>query len=214
MSFKIHKILVVVFAALVLTACSPRMVGTWTAQRFETTKPGQQGVTLNNIGTIQFNKDGTGKKNISYSALGITNNDQQTFKWKWVDDKYVTIEGDTSAFSKVWIIITNNRSFQKWKSTDGANNIQIIELKKLHPKKLPLTKYLQKQGLTEETGTEENNSTKVPNLTELNPTEKCNFNKGSIVQHLYEQTEYKIPCLRKYSSVTGNAKEHIHKSTS
>lgn len=128
MTTKTFKISVAVFAIALLASCSPRMAGTWTVQRFETTKPGQQGVTLNNIGTINFNKNGTGEKNISYSALGVNFNDQQPFKWTWSDDKYVTIEGDTSAFAKTWIIITNKKKFQKWKSTDGTNNIQIIEL--------------------------------------------------------------------------------------
>lgn len=87
-------------------------------------------MALSNIGTIQFIKNGTGNKNINYTALGVTHNDQQPFKWTWSDDKYVTIEGDTSAFAKTWIIMSNKRKFQKWKSTDGTNNIQIIELKK------------------------------------------------------------------------------------
>ena len=32
-------------------------------------------------------------------------------------------------FSKTWIIMTNKRNIKKWKSTDGTNNVQIIELK-------------------------------------------------------------------------------------
>lgn len=110
------------------------MVGTWTVQRFETTKPGQQGVLLSNIGTVIFNKNGSGEKKINFSALGVTTNDEQPFKWKWVDDKYVSIEGEGSEFSKTWIIITNKKKHQKWKLTDGTNTIQIIGLKKIKKK--------------------------------------------------------------------------------
>ncbi|MBS1783241.1 MAG: hypothetical protein JSS78_09255 [Bacteroidetes bacterium] len=116
--------------AFTLVSCSPRMVGNWSVQRFSTAQPGQQGVTLTNIGTVHFNKNGTGEKNLQYSALGVTNTDQNPFKWTWTEGKYVTIEGENSAFAKTWIIMTNKKKYQKWKTTDGANNVQTIELKK------------------------------------------------------------------------------------
>ena len=98
--------------------------------RLETVTTGQQGVTLNNIGTVQFKKNGTGEKNINFSALGATHSDQTPFKWTWHDDKYVAIESENSEFAKTWIIVTNKKKFQKWNTTDGANKIQVIELKK------------------------------------------------------------------------------------
>lgn len=113
-----------------MASCSPKMVGTWTVQRFETTQPGKPGVALSNIGTIQFNKNGTGEKNIHYTALGTTFEDQKPFKWSSNDGKYMTIDGEGSEFSKTWIIMTDKKKFQKWKTTDGTNNIQIIELVK------------------------------------------------------------------------------------
>ncbi|HRO43862.1 MAG TPA: hypothetical protein PL009_13580 [Flavipsychrobacter sp.] len=130
MALKTFKLSIVVMASAFLFSCSPRLVGTWTVQRFETTTPGEQGVSLQNIGTIKFKKGGSGEKNINYNALGVSYNDQNPFKWTWDDDKYVTIEGKDTQLSKTWIIMTNKRTFQKWKSTDGTNNIQVIELKK------------------------------------------------------------------------------------
>lgn len=130
MTSKKNLIPVLVLAVLFLTSCSHRMVGTWAVQRYENTTVGQEGVSLYNIGTIQFNKNGTGEKDIHYTVLGVTNEDKHPFKWIWNDDKYVTIDGENSNFSKTWIIITNKGKFQKWKSTDGSNNIQILELKK------------------------------------------------------------------------------------
>ncbi|NBL64086.1 hypothetical protein GV828_02595 [Flavobacterium sp. NST-5] len=129
---KLKKLPVVLsfFTALILTSCSHRMVGTWTVQRFETITPGQPGVTLSNIGTMEFKKNGSGEKNLDYSVLGIQRDDKLPFDWTWNDGKYITIQGEGSDLSKTWIIITNERKYQKWKATNGANNVQTIELKK------------------------------------------------------------------------------------
>lgn len=130
MTTKTCKLLGIVFISILFASCAPRMAGTWNVERFETTKPGQTGVALKNIGTIHFNKNGTGKKNINYAALGVTYNDPHPFKWTWANGKYITIEGKGADFSKTWIIMTNKRKYQKWKTTNGSNTIQIIELKK------------------------------------------------------------------------------------
>lgn len=130
MKVKTIKISLIALAVTLLTSCSHRMVGTWTVQRYETTSPGQEGVTLNNIGTMKYNKNGSGEKNINYSVLGTTHEDLSPFKWTWEDDRFISIESEGSDFSKTWIIIENKRKFQKWKSTDGTNNIQILELAK------------------------------------------------------------------------------------
>lgn len=126
----LFTIATLVITAVFLTACSSRIVGTWTVQRYETTTPGQQGVALSNIGTMQFKNNGSGEKNLNYSVLGITRNDQIPFNWTWNDGKYISIESSGSEFSKTWIIMENKKKFQKWKSTDGTNNIQILELRK------------------------------------------------------------------------------------
>lgn len=119
-----------VLGMTIFTSCAPRLAGTWTVQRYETVTPGQQGVTLSNIGTMTFNRDGSGEKSLNYAVLGTTVNDQTPFKWTWSNDSYVTIESAGSDFAKTWIIITNKKKFQKWKSTDGANNIQTLEISK------------------------------------------------------------------------------------
>ena len=130
MTVKTLKLSAFVIATTLLTSCSQRMVGTWTVQRYETTTPGQQGVALSNIGTMQFKGNGSGEKNLNYSVLGIQRDDKLPFNWTWNDGKYISIESNGSDFSKTWIIMTNKKKFQKWKSTDGTNNVQIIELKK------------------------------------------------------------------------------------
>lgn len=130
MSKKTSKIPGLIFATVLFASCSPRISGTWNVDRFETTKPGENGVALKNVGTIHFSNNGKGEKNIAYTALGVTHEDKNPFKWVWTEGKYITIDGKGSDFSKTWIIITNKKKYQKWKSTDGTNNIQVIELSK------------------------------------------------------------------------------------
>lgn len=130
MTKNIIAIFTVLCAALLFTACSHRIVGTWTVQRYETTTPGEQSVALTNVGTMQFRKNGTGTKNLHYAILGLQRSDLLPFRWSWDNGKYISIESAGSDFAKTWIITSNKRKFQQWKSTDGSNNIQILELKK------------------------------------------------------------------------------------
>ena len=109
------------------TACSPRPVGNWNVQRFEVIKQGESGLTINNVGSMEFKRNGTGEKNIQYSILGITKFDNLPFEWTRHGNS-VTISGNNTDFAKSWIIVRDKRRFQQWKSTDGANTIQIIEL--------------------------------------------------------------------------------------
>jgi len=130
MALKTIKFSALLIAFTLLTSCAPRIVGTWTVQRYETTTPGQTGVTLNNIGTMKFKRNGSGEKSLNYSILGTNRNDNLRFNWNWDEGKYISIESRGSEFSKTWIIVTDKRKFQQWKSTDGANGIQILELRK------------------------------------------------------------------------------------
>lgn len=116
-------------AVLFLTSCSDKIVGTWNVQKFETIKPGQQNISLSNIGTITFHKNNTGEKNLYYNVLGVETKDDVPFKWN-LNEPYITIESENSSIAKTWILIENNRKSQKWKSTDGSNEIQTLELTK------------------------------------------------------------------------------------
>ncbi len=111
-----------------MTACSSKVVGTWTINKFENAAPSEQGYSLNNIGFITFHKNGSGEKNINYTVLGTNHTDMFPFKWSKADAA-ITIIGDSTEFSKTWIIISNKRNYQQWKSTSG-NKIQTLELKK------------------------------------------------------------------------------------
>ncbi|MBN2765415.1 MAG: hypothetical protein JXR27_03515 [Paludibacteraceae bacterium] len=120
---------IVTFTVFMFASCAPNIVGTWNVVRYETVDDGSQGTVLNNIGTITFNKKGIGEKNISYNLLGVQRNDTTAFTWR-ADEKFVTIQSDSSEFSKIWILMENSKKAQLWKATDGATQVQIIELKK------------------------------------------------------------------------------------
>lgn len=112
-----------------LLSCSPQIVGTWTVQKYERLTPGEQGTTLSNIGTMTFDKNNTGTKKLDYTVLGIEQSDSAPFTWSTTEN-YITIEGDDSEIAKTWIYLETKNNFQKWKSTDGENNVQTLELVK------------------------------------------------------------------------------------
>lgn len=130
MTSKIPLLALFILFVVFMSSCSHRLIGSWRVERYETQTIGQQSSVLTNIGTMTFKKNGTGDQNLSYSILGASRNDVIPFTWDWNDGRYVTIHSDGTIFGKTWIIMENKRKFQRWKSTDGSNNIQTIELRK------------------------------------------------------------------------------------
>ncbi len=118
-----------VILIFMLTSCSARLIGTWNVERYQRATPGEQGMAVSNIGTITFEKNGNGTKNLDYSLLGVSKEDASPFKWS-ATEEFITIEGDDSELSKTWIFIENKNDYQKWQSTDGANSVQTLELVK------------------------------------------------------------------------------------
>ena len=120
--------------ALLLTSCSPKLVGTWNVDRYEVDNQKGQNVTTKNAGEIVINKNGTGEKNIKYNMFQNEFSDLQKFNWSMQGTDLITITSEkskeTSEFDKTWIMITNSKKKQVWKSTDGRNSVQILELSK------------------------------------------------------------------------------------
>ncbi len=112
-----------------ISACSNNLTGTWKIQKYETSKPGEKGVMLKNIGTMTYFNDGTGQKDIRYTVLGISKTDTLPFLWTATENS-ITIDDEGSEFAKTWIILENKRKFQQWKSTDGTTQVQLLELVK------------------------------------------------------------------------------------
>jgi hypothetical protein len=126
---KALKISAFLMIVIMFASCSPKVVGTWTIANYEETTPGQKGMSFQNIGTITFNNDGTGEKDISYSIMGMDMSDKSPFNWKQ-HDNILVIDGDESELAKTWIMIESKRKSQSWKSTDGASEIHKLRLKK------------------------------------------------------------------------------------
>ena len=108
-------------------ACSPKYAGTWTVQKYESSTPGQQNVSLSNIGTMTFNKGGDGTKDIQYNLMGTQKEDKLPFTFT-KNENYITINSEGSDFAKTWIVITDKSKMQKWQSTNGNSEVQTLEL--------------------------------------------------------------------------------------
>lgn len=112
------------------TSCSNALRGTYTVQKYEIISANQQGVSVSNIGTFTFKRNGSGEKSLDYSLLGAQKNDVTPFNWSQQEGRFVTINSDGSDFAKTWIVVENKRKLKVWKSTDGTDNVQILELVK------------------------------------------------------------------------------------
>jgi hypothetical protein len=88
-------------AAIALGSCTlqQRLTGTWNIVKFQETNISQQIASASNVGTIQFKKDGTGVKSLSYSILGNQTNDQKPFTWT-INGNNVTLNSENAQFPK------------------------------------------------------------------------------------------------------------------
>lgn len=120
-----------VASVIALTSCSPKIVGTWKIAKYESKTPNTRDLKVTNIGTLEFKRNKTGVKKISYSLFENQVQDNTPFKWeKARDGESITISGEGTQLNKTWLIIENRKKYQKWKSTDGNNTVQELELKK------------------------------------------------------------------------------------
>lgn len=121
--------LLLLLSVLLLTSCSNSLVHTWNIDRLETLRENGENSTYNNIGTITLNKNKTGNNNFSIIELDET--DKNSFKWEEKDGYIILKSAKSEAESrlfKAWIMTQNSAKKQVWKSTNGKNDIQIIEL--------------------------------------------------------------------------------------
>ncbi len=126
---KVKLVLAAVMVTALFMSCSQGIVGTWSIQKYESTVPDQQVVILSNVGTISFDRNGTGEKEVSYTVFDLTKTDNSPFTWT-ITDNFITIVSDGSEFSKTWIQVENQKDYQYLTSTDGQNRVQILELRK------------------------------------------------------------------------------------
>lgn len=119
---------------ITLTSCSTSLIGSWKIEKLQTYEYGQSGSILSNVGTVTFLKDGTGVKNLNYTLMNMTVDDQMSFGWI-KNENIITLTGEKSDLIKTWIIVESSSSYQKWQSTDGRNAVQTLIMKKLPKEK-------------------------------------------------------------------------------
>lgn len=115
----------------VLTSCSKGIVHTWNIDKLEIIRENEKNSAYDNIGTITFNKNGSGNNN--YSIVENDYEDKSEFKWKKYSEKdYIVIkntkDSDDSMLAKSWIIVESKSKEQVWKSTDGKQGVQVLKL--------------------------------------------------------------------------------------
>ena len=114
-----------------LASCSPTIVNTWNIDKYEVINDKGQNTTSQNIGTITFKKNGKGMKDINYNVFQNDYTDQSEFMYELHND-YIVIKNtdkkDESTLNKTWIIVSDKSKSQVWKSTDGDESVQILEL--------------------------------------------------------------------------------------
>lgn len=115
---------------LLLSGCSPRIIGVWQVENYEIISNSAESVKATNIGTIRFTADGNGQKELNFSVLGMSQVDKAAFTWV-LNENFITVSGDSSSFVKTWIVLENKKNFQKLTSTDGARQVQVMELRRI-----------------------------------------------------------------------------------
>lgn len=128
------------FAASViflLSACagaskqfSKRLEGTWQIVQYKTEIQEMQRTTaFPPYRSITFMKKGRGR--VAANTQYADEKGGQGFDFEWNNtDNTVTMRGFDTEFARSWIVMENKKSSQIWKSTDGANGVQTLELKK------------------------------------------------------------------------------------
>lgn len=117
-----------------LTSCTTSLIGTWKVDKFQTYEYGQSGSVISDIGTLRFEKDGTGQKDLKYTLMNMTVTDNMPFSWV-INDNTITLLGEKSDLIRTWIIVENGFNYQKWQCTDGFNMVQTLIMKKVKEQK-------------------------------------------------------------------------------
>ena len=112
-----------------LSACTPKISGKWQVERYRTVVLGREAMSAENIGTMTFSGRGKGVKDLRFNIMGSEKNDTSPFTWK-LNDNLLTIHSDGSEISKTWIIVDNKSNYKKLQSTDGADKVEEMEIKK------------------------------------------------------------------------------------
>lgn len=137
-SHVMKKLFPYIFSLLAITlipACSAekkfanRLRGQWQIARYDVNDARIAAQAFTNLGTITFHKNHTGE--VDMKNIFTQNRKAGASRIEWSNtENSVTIRGEEPELAKAWIVVTNKKKTQLWKSTDGFNRIQEIELKR------------------------------------------------------------------------------------
>ncbi len=128
---------IAVLAITLLSSCasatkqfSKRLEGHWEITQYKTEiMQVQRAAAFPPFRSITFLKKGKGR--VSANNQYTDEKGGQGFDFDWTcTDNTVTMRGFDSEFARSWIVIENKKSSQVWKSTDGSNGVQTLELRK------------------------------------------------------------------------------------
>ncbi|MET0243194.1 MAG: lipocalin family protein [Flavitalea sp.] len=105
-----------------------RITGQWRIESYEEQNTNGESGKIDNPGTIEFFRNGKGKKMISGIPWRSTIKEGNDFRWQ-NSANTITLFDQNSIFAKSWIITVNKKSRQQWRSTDRGN-VQTIELRR------------------------------------------------------------------------------------
>ena len=129
-------LLVATIMISMLSACasaskqfSRRLEGNWEIVQYKTEIQQLQRTAFPPYRNITFMKRGRGR--VSANNEYREEKGGQGFDFEWTcTDNTVTMRGFDTDFARSWIVVENKKTRQVWKSTDGANGVQTLELRK------------------------------------------------------------------------------------
>ncbi|MCA0236584.1 MAG: hypothetical protein LCH81_09395 [Bacteroidetes bacterium] len=109
---------------------SKRLIGSWEIVQYKTEiQDMRRAAAFPPYRNITFMKKGRGR--VAANNPYPDEKGGQGFDFQWSNtENTVTMRGFDTDFARSWIVVENKKSRQVWKSTDGANGIQTLELRK------------------------------------------------------------------------------------
>ena len=126
---KFIPIFIGIISVLVLTSCSHRLADTWRVTHYEIQNSNFQTARVTNIGTMSFDNNNRGNKNLEFNFFNTQIRDVSPFSWD--DSKtFIVIKSDNSDLSRTWKKVKNKSNYQKWVNEDTSDEKRIIILRK------------------------------------------------------------------------------------
>ncbi len=106
-----------------------RITGAWNITRYEILYPSGQREETSNVGTVVFNRNGSGDNDMPILTRNLRTVNTRRFSWKATEES-VTIISENTYLAKAWIVVENRRNRQVWRSTTNEL-VQTMELQRV-----------------------------------------------------------------------------------